>query len=105
MDRPQEIATPAMVMLCATQRGNTLQNRPEITAASSGSSGMASNRFGLRVSFTRSALQGAQVFDIDAAALTEQHHQDGEADGGLRRGHGQHEEHEDLTVDVVEVAR
>src|SRR3954471_8180701 len=99
------MATPRMVSQCATQRGNTLQKIPETMAAASGSSGMASSRLGSRVSFTRSALQGAQVFDIDAAPLAEQHHQDGETDGGLGRGHGQHEEHEDLAVDVVEVAR
>src|SRR5262245_48304134 len=104
-ESPQETATPAMVSVCATQRGNTLQNRPEMMAAASGSSGMASSRFGLRVSFTRSALQGAQVFDVDAAALAEQHHEDGETDGGFGRGHGQHEEHEDLAIDVVEVTR
>src|SRR5688572_17781330 len=102
---PQETATPAIVTVCASQRGITLQKMPETMAASSGSSGMASNRFGLSVSFTRSALQGAQVFDVDAAPLAEQHHQDGEADGRFGRGHGQHEEHEDLPVDVVEVAR
>src|SRR3954464_6518932 len=104
-DSPQEIATPAMVSVCAIQRGSTLQKMPATIAATSGSSGMASSRFESRVSFTRSALQGAQVFDIDAASLAEQHHQDGETDGGLGRRHGQHEEHEDLPVDVVEVTR
>src|SRR5262245_19289913 len=103
IDSTQEAATPRMVSECTSLRGSTLQKMPEITAATSGSSGMASSRLGESV--TRSALQGAQVFDVDAAALAEQHHEDGEADGGLGRGHGQHEEHEDLPVDVVEVAR
>src|SRR3954464_1518881 len=104
-DSPQEIATPAMVSVCAIQRGSTRQKTPATIAATSGSSGIASRRFGSRVSFTRSTFQGAQIFDVDAAAFTEQHHQDGETDRGLGRGHGQHEEHEDLSVDVVEVTR
>src|SRR3954468_7215358 len=99
------MATPAMVSECATQRGSELQKTPEMIAATRGASGMASSRFGLRVSVTRSTLEGAQVFDIDAASLAEQHDEDGEADGGLRRGHGQHEEHEYLPVDVAEVTR
>src|SRR5262245_45667193 len=71
-------------------------------AATSGRTGMASSRFG----FMRgSALQRVQVVDVDAAPFAEQHDQDGEADGGLRGGHGEHEEHEDLSADVSQVAR
>src|SRR3569832_1105260 len=102
-DSPHAMATPAMVTVCATQRGSTLQNRPAIMAATSGASGMASSRLGLSVSVTRSALQCAQVFDVDGAALAEQHDEDREADGRLRGRDGQHEEHEDLAVDVAEV--
>src|SRR5690348_699479 len=103
-DATNAAATPRMVTECTTLRGSTRQNRPAIIAAARGSSGMASRRSGERV-VTRSSLQCAQVFDVDAATLAEQHHEDGESDGGLRRGDGQHEEHENLPVDVAEVAR
>src|SRR5689334_2145826 len=82
-------ATPAIVTEFATQRGITLQKMPAMIAATSGASGMTSSRLGFRDS-TRSAFQSAQVFDVDAAAFAEQHHQDREANGGFRRGHSQH---------------
>src|SRR5437868_5232917 len=104
-DSAQAMATPAMVTVCATQRGMTLQKMPAMIAATSGASGMASSRLGLRVSVTRSALQGAQIFDVDGATLAEQHHEDRETDGRLRGRHGEHEEHEDLPVDVAEEPR
>src|SRR5688500_3285052 len=103
-EKMNDSRTPRMVTECEATRPMVRPNKPAMIAAASGSSGMASSRLGLSV-VTRSALQGAQVFDVDGAPLAEQHHQDGEADGGFRRGHGQHEEHEDLAVDVVEVAR
>src|SRR5215510_8114171 len=84
--------TPRMVTQCATLRGMTMQNRPAMAAATSGNIGIASRTFGFSDSFTRSALQGAHVFDVDAATLPEQHHEDGESDGGLGRGDRQHEE-------------
>src|ERR1041384_1699007 len=84
--------TPRIVTVCATQRGITLQKMPAMIAATSGASGMASNRVGLSVSVTRSALQCAQVFDVDGAALAEQHDEDRETDRRLRGRHGQHEE-------------
>src|SRR6185295_12898301 len=101
IDSTQEMATPAMVTPAATLRGIALQNTPAMKAATSGASGMASSRLGFSVCGTRSALQSAQVFDVDAATLAEQHHQDREADGRFSGRHGQHEEHEDLSVDVA----
>src|SRR5688572_21985848 len=97
---PNEAATPRMVTLCEATRPMVRPNKPAMTAASSGTSAMARSMLGLSV-FTRSALQGAHVFDVDGAAFAEQHHQDGESDGRLGRGHGQHEEHEYLAVDVI----
>src|SRR6185437_7907656 len=100
-DSTQDAATARHVTVCAPTRPISLPPRPAITAAASGSSGMASSTVG----FTASAFQGVQVFDVDAAPLAEQHHQDGEPDGGLGRRHGEDEEHEHLAVDVAEVAR
>src|SRR6516164_7526411 len=73
-----------------------------MTAAASGSSGMASSRLGF---IATSALQRIQVVDVDAAALAEYHDQNGESDRGLGRGHRQHEEDEDLAANVAQVAR
>src|SRR5689334_590524 len=105
IDNAHAMPTPAMVTVCATKRGNTLQKMPAMIAATSGASGMTSSRLGLSVSVTRSALQGAQVFDVDGATLAEQHDEDRKADGRFRRRDGQHEEHEDLPVDVAEESR
>src|ERR1041384_7659318 len=91
-----------MVTLCAPARPMALPKKPAMMAASSGSIGMASSKVGF---MPASAFHRIQVFDVDAPAFAEQHDEDGEADGGLRRGHGQHEEHEHLPADVAEVAR
>src|ERR1700704_2346015 len=52
-----------------------------------------------------SATQGAQILDVDAATLAEQHHEDGQANGRLRRRHGKNEKHEYLAVDLAEETR
>src|SRR5262245_28256510 len=91
-----------MVTVCAPARPMRRPKSPATMAAISGSTGMASSRFGF---ICASALERVQVFDVDAALLAEQHHEDGEADGRLRRRHGEHEEHEDLAVDVAQIAR
>src|SRR5579864_1735614 len=78
--------------------------RPATIAAMSGSRGIASSRLGF-MGLAPSALEGIQVFDVDAAPLAEQHHQDRQPDRRLGRRHGENEEHEYLTVDVVQVTR
>src|SRR5215472_15221567 len=52
-----------------------------------------------------SALHAVEIFDVDAGAVAEQHHQDGEPDGRLGRRHREDEEHEHLAGGVVEVMR
>src|SRR5580700_7476569 len=75
---------------------------PARAPAMSGSSGMATSsaRF-----MPGSSLQRVQVFDVDAAALAEQDHEDRKPDGRFGSRDGQHEEHEDLPMDVVQIAR
>src|SRR3990167_9540968 len=51
------------------------------------------------------ALETAQIFDVDGLAVTEHHHQDGEADGRLGRGHREDEEHEYRRGNGAEVMR
>src|SRR5580700_5504419 len=93
IERTQETATAMIVTVWAPARPITLPKSPARMAPSNGSRGMASSRFGFiaGLSFER-----AQVFDIDAAPLTEQDHQDRQADRGLGRRDGEHEEHEHL---------
>src|SRR5580692_9265903 len=102
IDRPQEIATPMIVTVWAPARPITLPNRPARMAPSKGSRGMASSRFEFIVGLP---FERAQVFDIDAAPLTEQDHQDRQANRGLGRRDGEHEEHEHLAVDIAHEAR
>src|SRR4029453_8585595 len=94
IDSTAEMPTPAMVTVWAPTRPTTLPNRPAMMHAISGSSGMASSRFGF--SMPASALQRVQVFDVDAPAFAEQHDEDGKTDRGLRGGHRQDKEHEHL---------
>src|SRR6185312_3715121 len=93
------MATPMMVTVCAPARPMTRPPRPAITAATSGSRGMAMSTCGF---IAASASQGIQVFDVDAAPLAEQHDQDGEPDRRFRRRHGEHEEYEHLAVDIAQ---
>ena len=80
MEMPQDSATPRMVTVCEATRPMVRPIRPAMIAAISGSSGTASSRLGFRV-VTRSALQGAQVFDVDAAAFAEQRWRDSRLTG------------------------
>src|ERR1700694_3262794 len=75
---------------------------PAMTAAASGRRTMASSTCGFMCA---SSLQGIEVFDVDSAALAEQHDEDRKADSGLRRGDRQYEEHEDLAGKVAKIAR
>src|SRR5688572_1267434 len=97
-DSRQEMATPAMVTPAAAARGIHRPPSPATRAASNGKSAIHSSRSGFRP--TSSTLQRSNVGDVDAVLLPEQHHQDGEANGRFGRGHGEHEEHEYLAVDV-----
>src|SRR5262245_56149733 len=103
MDSRQEMATPAMVMPAAAARPIQRPKRPAMMAATSGRSGMASSRDGF--SDTELAFERTDVGHVDAVALPEQHHQDGETDRRLGGRHRQHEEHEHLAIDSAEVAR
>src|ERR1017187_812394 len=99
-DSRQEIATAAIVTSAAPARPICLPASPARSAAISGSIGIASNSVGFI-----SALQAVEFFDADGAPLAEQHHEDREPDGRFRGRHGQHEEHEDLPVQLAQVAR
>src|ERR1700738_1441701 len=102
-DSPQEIATATQVTVCAPARPMSRPPRPAMTAATSGSSGTLISAVAFMAG--ASAFQRVQVFDVDAAPFPEQHHQDGESDRRLGRGHGEGEEHKHLPVDVREIAR
>src|SRR6185503_13311773 len=92
-----ESPTPRMVTQWAAARGMKRMPRPATAAARSGASTM------MRKTLCRSmsALHSVEVFDVDAGAVAEQHHQDGEADGRLRCRDRQDEEHEHLPGAVV----
>src|SRR5579872_1917497 len=101
-DRAQETATPAIVTVWAPARPITRPKSPAMRAPSKGSPAMAIRMSGF---MRASAPQLVQIFDIDAAALAKQHHENRQPDSRLGRRHGQHEEHEHLSVDVPQVAR
>src|SRR5690242_20565534 len=90
-----------MVSPWAAARGMKRMPRPVTSAAASGARTMA-RQMACRF---MSAFHAVEVFDVDAGAVAEQHHQDGEPDGRLRRRHGEDEEHEHLPGGVVEVMR
>src|SRR5574343_607955 len=104
-------STPRMVRVCESLRPIQLPpNWVPKTAASAeptrGASGTASSVLALRVAdMFLSALQGIEVLDVDAVLVAEQQHQNGQANGRLGGGHGEDEEHEDLSVHVTQVAR
>src|SRR6478672_10797951 len=50
---------------------------------------------------SRSAFQQVNFGDIDGAAITEVDDDDGEADGGLGRGDGEHDQRKDLPDQVI----
>src|ERR1043166_5973299 len=52
-----------------------------------------------------SALHHVDVFDGDGAAIAEIDDEDGKADGGFRRRHGQHEQRENLAHQLVQLGR
>src|SRR5471032_1231631 len=101
-ERPQETATPAIATLCEAMRPIRCPSRPASNAAASGSSTMARSTWG----FTRVlTFQGVEVFDIDGAALAEQHDEDRKADGGLCCRDRQYEEYENLATQIAEITR
>src|SRR5579863_4665609 len=101
-DSTQEIPTATQQMSCAPTRPMARPPRPAMSAAMSGSSGMASSKLGFMAAV--SAFQRIEIFDVDAAPLAEQHYEDRQADGRLGRCHGEHEEYEYLAVDIAQVA-
>src|SRR6187402_562013 len=99
-ERMKAASTPRMVSVCASRRPiqlppKVVPNRPASRAPASGASGTASSVDALRVvlivswgaSGGRSPFQGVQFFDVDVRLVAEQQHQNGQADGGLRRRH------------------
>src|SRR5690348_9455686 len=99
----QDTATPRMVTVCEPARPRNLPRKPASTQPTSGASAIVS-----RMDVERpmcSALHAVDVGDVDRAARTEQQHQDRQADGSFRRGHGENEEHENLPRDVAEETR
>src|SRR5215469_13487652 len=103
IDSTQDAPTARQVTVWAPARPIQRSPTPAMIAAARGSSGMASSTLGFMSS--PSAFQGVQVFDVDAAPLAEQHHQDREPDGRFGRRYREDEEHEYLAVDVAEITR
>jgi len=66
---------------------------PETTAAASGASTI--NRK-IAALIGMSALHAVNVFNIDAAVITEEHHQYRETNGGFRRRHRKYEKYKNL---------
>ncbi len=54
----------------------------------------------MRFQAARLSFQCIQGLDIDGAAVAEEHHQERQTNGRLRRGHREYEEHEDLPRDI-----
>src|SRR5690606_28425307 len=101
-------ATPRIVTVCAPARPTWRPNSPATMEPSSGASTMASStdlEMAISMPGMRSTLQRVDLGDVDRAPVAEQGDQDGQADRGLRRGHGQDEEHEDLPGGIAELAR
>src|SRR5690606_29375871 len=98
-DSPKDKATPAMVTVCAPARPISRPANPATSAAISGARTMMSSVCCI------SALHRIQLFHVDAPSPAEQHHQDGESDGRFGGRNRHDEEHEDLSVQIPEVAR
>src|SRR5579859_4669830 len=79
----------------------TLPNSPAMMHATSGDKTMV--RYMDCISIL--ALKGIEIFDVDAAAFAEQHHQNREANSGLGRRDGQDEKDEYLPADVAAETR
>src|ERR1700754_3482307 len=105
-ERPNESATPAMVTQCAPTRPIARPASPARMDASSGARTMVSSvdcesmkcavvRSWVCVEWRSGALAFhlIQLFDVDAAAFAEQHHQDRKSDGRLGRRHRHDEDH------------
>src|SRR5574337_1521946 len=100
-DSAVDSATASTVRTCADQRGIKRMPQPTMTAAVSGASTMATRMRGMAV--LMSVFQAVDVVHVDTAAVAEQHHHDGQADGGFRGRHREDEKHEYLPGDVVQV--
>src|SRR4051794_16503872 len=99
--------TPRMVIQCAPALPTWRPNNPATMLPSNGARTTARSRF-LEISrpvIGASAFQTIDFGHVDRVPGAEQGDQDGQADGGLRGGHGQDEEHEDLPVRITELAR
>src|SRR3569832_3027519 len=100
-DKAQEMATLRIVTVWAPTRPMTRPNNPARIAPISGAKGIntSSVRFMLA-----SASQRIHIFNVDAATLAEQHHENGQPDRRFGGCHRQHEKHEHLAMDVTQVA-
>src|SRR3990167_904033 len=95
--------TPMMATQWAPARPIHLPNRPAMTAPARGASG--TSRYSDFMSIVCAlSLQAVEVFDMNRTQIAEQHDQDGQADGSLRRGDRQDEKDEDLPRRIVQVA-
>src|SRR5690606_19874963 len=94
---------PRMVTQWAPARPTWRPKKPATALPSSGASAITRSVF-IEI-IARSALERVEFGDVDRPPVAEQRHEDGQADRGFGRGHGQDEEHEDLPGDVAEEAR
>src|SRR5579859_1363285 len=96
-DSTADAATRRDVTSWAALSPITRPNRPAMAEPSSGRKTIAA--------CIRLALHPVDVFDGDGPAVTEEHHDDGQADRGFSRGDGQHEHGEDLSVQIPQEMR
>src|SRR5690606_30756667 len=105
-DRTKATATPRMVTVCAPARPICLPNSPARMAPARGASG--TSRYSVCISIISAspllALEAVEIVDVDGRQVTEENHQDGQADRSFCGGDGQNEDHEHLAVKVIHVA-
>src|SRR3989304_1861684 len=103
-DRIKETATPRIADQCAPARPILLPNNPASIEPSSGASTIS-----IYIVFISpipaSTFQCVQITDIDGAPVSEQHHQDRQANGGLGSGHGQNKEYKYLAGGIAKIVR
>ena len=99
-ERKKEAATPRIVTQWDPALPTWFLKSPAIAAAANGSRGINNN-----IVFSDiSALQVVQFGHVDGLAVTEQNHEDRQANRRFGRSYGQDEKYEYLPVQIAEVA-
>src|SRR5436309_2364643 len=101
----KEMATEAMVTVCANARPSFHPRKPASAAPTSGANAAMQDRVIKSMLFFLLSLQAAEIVHIDRLQVPEQRHQDRETDRRLGRGDREDEEHEHLSGQVVQRVR